>query len=219
MLKRIGIYCIAFVGVWLVVSGYYWFRARQVRAEAAKSLESFFAEEIAQKKALELLGDVDLNPSDLGLAKLQEELHQPALKQSGAKNTTRVGWACGAEHCAIWADFLVPFGQEIPPTTTAAGFVVNDPAHADSHRLAIGGIHIGETVGEMQKFCQQRGYGVSMGTNRMSWNKDWNLIWGADINGKVGLLVFMNENLMHEYEDRGDVNSSGVVGVPKKTVK
>jgi len=218
MLKRIGIYCIGFLGVWLVVSGYYWLKARQVRAEAAKSLDSFFAEEIAQKNALESLGDVDLDPLDFSLAKLQEKLHQPALRQPGAKNTTRVGWACGRQHCAIWADFLVPFSQEIPPTTPAAGFVVNDPTLADHHHLMVGGIYLGERVDQMQKSCQKRGYGLSMGKNRMSWNENWNFVW-SDTNGKIGLLVFMNEKMIQNAKTQEDMSSSGVVGVHKRATK
>jgi hypothetical protein len=204
MLRRIAIYCVAFLGVWFLVAGYYWFKARQVRAESAKALEPFLAEEMAQKNALESLGTVNLNPADLSLASLQDKLHEPALRQPGARNTTRLGWACGSRRCAIWASFLASFGQEIPPTMTAAALVVHEPAFENFHHLIIGGIYPGETVAEMEESCRKRGYGLSMGKNKMSWDADWNFVW-ADTNGRVGFLAFTNERMMREAADHGHV--------------
>src|SRR6266481_4642851 len=111
MLKRLAIYCMALLIVGLVVVGYFWFKERQVRAEGAEKAKEFLAEEMAQRIGFESLGFVDLDPSGLNLKKLEEGLHQPTLKKPGAQNSTRLGWICGAERCAIWASFLVPSDQ------------------------------------------------------------------------------------------------------------
>jgi len=207
MLKRIAIYCIGVLSIVFIVLGYFWFKEQPERAKAAR----FLAEETAQKTALESLGDVNLDLSDLSLARLEQKLHAPPVKLPGAQNTTRLGWACGGQRCAIWMSFLVPFGQQIAPTVTPAALVVTDPFFADFDHVVVGGAHVGETVEEMKKFCRQHGYGLPMGKNRISWDKDWSLVW-VDTNGKISLLVFANEKMIKDSAARGDVNSTGAVG-------
>lgn len=205
MLKTIAIYCIGFLSVWFIVLGYFWLKERPERTKARRELEAFLAEETAQKTALESLGDVNLDLSDMSLARLEQKLHSPPLRLPEAQNTTRLGWACGGQRCAIWMSFLVPFGQEIPPTVTPAALVVTDPLFADLDHVVVGGTHVGETVEEMKKFCRQRGYGLPLGKNRISWDKDWSLLW-------ISLLSFANEKMIRDNEDRGALNSTGTVG-------
>ena len=95
MLKRIAIYCIACLSVVFLVLGYFWLKEWPERAKASSELKAFLAEETAQKTALESLGDVSLDLSDLSLARLEQKLHSPPLRLPGAQNTTRLGWACG----------------------------------------------------------------------------------------------------------------------------
>ena len=106
MWKRI---CAYIIGIPVLSFGllyaYSWYNVRQIRAQVAKELEPFIAEEIAQKNALESLGNVELSLSDLTVAKAEEKLHQPVLRLPGAQNSTRLGWACGAQRCAIWMFF------------------------------------------------------------------------------------------------------------------
>ena len=211
MLKRIAIYCIACLSVVFLVLGYFWLKEWPERAKASSELKAFLAEETAQKTALESLGDVNLDLSDLSLARLEQKLHTPPLRLPGAQNTTRLGWACGGQRCAIWMSFLVPFGQEIVPTVTPAALVVTDPLFTAFNHVVVGGAYVGETVEEMKKFCKQRGYGLPVGKNRISWDKDWSLVW-VDTNGKISLLVFANEKMIKDSAARGDVNSTGTVG-------
>jgi hypothetical protein len=220
MLKRIAIYCIGFLSVWFIVFGYFWLRDRPERVKAAKELEAFLAVENAQKAALESLGEVSLDLADLSLAKLEQKLHSPTLRQPGARNTTRLGWACGGQRCAIWTSFAVPFDQIIAPTMTPAALMVINPPFADfAHvHVMVGGIHVGESVEEMKKFCQQRGYGLPVGRNRISWDEDWSLFW-IDTNGKISVLSFANEKTIRDSGACGDVNRSGAVGVRKRMVK
>jgi hypothetical protein len=211
MLKRIAIYCIACLSVVFLVLGYFWLKEWPERAKASREFKAFLAEETAQKTAFESLGDVNLDLSDLSLARLEQKLHTPPLRLPGAQNTTRLGWACGGQRCAIWMSFLVPFGQEIVPTVTPAALVVTDPLFTAFNHVVVGGAYVGETVEEMKKFCKQRGYGLPVGKNRISWDKDWSLVW-IDRNGKISLLVFANEKMIRDSAARGDVNSTGAVG-------
>jgi|SRR6266404_2402592 hypothetical protein len=218
MLKRIAIYCIACLSVVFLVLGYFWLKEWPERAKASSELKAFLAEETAQKTALESLGDVSLDLSDLSLARLEQKLHSPPLRLPGAQNTTRLGWACGGQRCAIWMSFLVPFGQDIAPTATPAALVVTHPLFADFNHVVVGGAYVGETVEEMKKFCKQRGYGLPVGKNRISWDKDWSLVW-VDTNGKISLLVFANEKMIRDTAARGDGNSTDAVGVRKRMAK
>jgi hypothetical protein len=70
----------------------------------------------------------------------------------------------------------------------------------------------------MKKFCKQRGYGLPVGKNRISWDKDWSLVW-VDTNGKISLLVFANEKMIRDTAARGDGNSTDAVGVRKRMAK
>jgi hypothetical protein len=215
MLKRLAIYCMALLIAGAAVVGYYWFRERQLRAETARELQPFFDEEIAQKKALESLGDIDLNPRELNIENLEQKLQQPIIKRIGSHNTTQLGWACGRERCVIWAWFLVPFGQEIPPKTAPVALIVMSPPFTNISRLTVGGIHLGGTVEEMEKSCQQRGFGQSLGHSRISWDQDWNLVW-SDTKDKVGLLSFTNATLIKNADASRDVNSPSVDSIRKK---
>jgi len=71
-------------------------------------------DEQEQTAKMSSLGKVDLNPSDLTLAALEQRLNTPSRKLSGAFHTTKLGWICGKERCAIWASFLTPPNQDIP---------------------------------------------------------------------------------------------------------
>lgn len=212
MLKRIAIYCIGLLSAGLLVLGYFWLKEWPERAKTRREVEGFLAEENAEKTALESLGDVNLDLADMSLARLEQKLHSPRLRLPGAQNTTRLGWVCGEQRCAIWMSFLVPFGQEIAPTVTPAALLVTNPFLADFDRhVVVGGAYVGETVEEMRKFCQQRGFGLPVGKNRISWDKDWSLVW-ADTNGKISLLSFANEKMIRDNGDRGALNSTGIVG-------
>jgi hypothetical protein len=209
--KRIAIYCIGFLGVAILVLGYFSLKEHRERTKTIGELEALLAEETAQKTALQSLGNVNLDLSDLSLTKLKQKLHPPPIRLPGGQNTTRLGWACGGQRCAIWMSFLVPFGQEISSAATPAALVVTDPLLADFDHVVVGGAYIGETVAEMKKFCQQRGYGVPVGRNRISWDKDWSLLW-TDTNGKITLLSFFNEKMITRSGARRSVDSTAAAG-------
>jgi hypothetical protein len=154
---------------------------------------------------------VDLDPRSLTLAQLEEQFQQPAQKLAGAKNTTKLGWLCGNDQCAIWASFLVPFGQEVPRNTAPVLLLVNSPFVQPPHHLAVGGIYLGETGEDIKKFCQTRGYGLEMGKNRITWDKDWSVAW-AERDDKISLIVFANEKALHGEKAGGVVPAAKSLG-------
>jgi hypothetical protein len=218
MLNRIAICCLGLLVACLLVVGYFWFRIRLESVEGAKEANAFLAEGIAQKDGLESLGDFEISPSDLSLEKLEAKFHRPELKQPGWENTTRVGWACGVKHCAILASFLVPFGQEIPPTMRPATLGITLLAFSSAHHQAIGGIYVGQAVEEMKESCQKRGYGLPVGRNRITWDGDWSLLWG-DRNGKIDFFTFANEKMIKSVEPHRDAGSAVPVDVSEGDTK
>ena len=84
--------------------------------------------------------------------------------------------------------------------------------------MAVGGVHIGDTVEEMEKACQKRGFGLPKGKNRISWADNWTLIWG-NMDGKISLLALSNEKLIKKAESHRDVGSAAPVGVSKGGTK
>ena len=218
MLKRLAIYCMALLAVGFIIVGYFWFEERQVRAEVAKKTKAFLEEEIAQKNGFESLGIVDIDPSGLNLQKLEERLHQPAQKKPGAQNSTRLGWVCGSTRCAIWASFLVPSDQEIPPSTNVAGLTVTSPLAARFPNSTFGGIYLGGTVEELERTCQNRGYGQSLGYHHVRWDQNWDLRW-ADTSGKVSILMFTNEGVIRKAVSGLEGNASAPAGVGKKDTR
>jgi len=191
-LSRIALSLLVIVAAYGGVWGYFQWQAQKVRAEVEKKLEPLYRE----SDELASLKDVDLDPRSLTLAQLEETLQQPAQKLVGAKNTTKLGWLCGNDQCAVWASFLVPFGQEVPANEAPVLLLVNSPFMQPPHHLAVGGIYLGETGEDIKKFCQTRGYGLEMGKNRITWDKDWSVAW-AERDDKISLVVFANEKALH----------------------
>ena len=193
VLKRIVVdLCIVLAILALVVGsvvGYSWLKDRPERAKVRKEVEEFLREQEAINQGLDSLGDIDLQPDKLTLAALEERFHQPGLRQA-RDNYTKIGWACGKERCALWFDFLIPAGQEVPPNARPAAILVIQSS--PRHRVAIGGVRIGEPVDEMKKYCRTRGFGNETGFHRITWDKEWILIWG-DTKGKVTMLFFVNQ--------------------------
>jgi hypothetical protein len=204
------------------IAGYVWVKEGPQRAEAKKQFEAMLGDETAEANALAALGDVNLDPPTLTLAVLEQTLHphQQASKPYGPQNYTTLGWACGGKSCAIAASFLVPFGQEIPPSTVPGALRVRRPRFGAVHNVnvAIGGVHLGESVEEMKEFCQKRGYGQETGSHRMTWNKDWSLGWG-DWDGKVSILSFANDKMIQSAKAGGGIQTPAPLGVSERNSK
>jgi hypothetical protein len=208
MLKRIALYLAVILGVALVFLGFLWFQVRRERAEMVKSTQAFLSQQTDQKNAFDALGDIDLSLSNLDLQKLEEKLHKPSEQKRESDNSTRLGWSCGAGHCAVSASFLVPYGQEVSPNIPPASLLVSAPFLGSVHHVSIGGIYLGQRVDEMKSLCEQRGYGASLGFNRIRFDKQWNVVWG-EINGQINLLLFIDSKAIKNWKESRDAGSAG----------
>jgi hypothetical protein len=196
MLKRLSAFVAILLGLAFMSFGYAWFENWKFRQEMLKELGPILADEQEQKNELLALGEVDLNPSGLTLATLEQRLKGPVLKQSGDFNSTKLGWACGKERCAIWAIFLVPIGQGIPPNTAPAALVIKSPALGDFPNIRVGEIRLGESDQKLNELWKGSKAGSRRLFHRISWDKDWTAAW-AGLDGKVFELVFSNDTLMY----------------------
>jgi hypothetical protein len=215
MLKKNSLQLTVILTVAILVIGFFWL---EKRARARKSTEALVAEFTAQKDALDSFGDVDLNTTNLNLAILEERLHQPTLRRSGAHDSTTLGWACASNSCAILASFATSFGQEIPVSSAPVALAVMKPFPLVTHSLAIDEVHAGSTIEEIEKTCEKRGYGVSLGKSRITCDEGWSVGW-LEVNGRVDLLSFRNEKLFSNAKSEVNGISSSQVGDYKKDAK
>ncbi len=191
-------------GIGLLYLGYPWFENQQWKAELQRDFGPGRADELTQRNALLALGDVDLNPSNLTFAVLQQKLHEPGWKHSGDFNSTRLGWACVNERCAILATFFVPFAQEIPAAMAPAGLTINSPSFGDFHNIEVGGVYLGESDKKLADLDQSHESKSSRRFRRVRWDQDWDAAW-AGVNHKVFILVFSNETLQHRFINEQNV--------------
>jgi hypothetical protein len=196
--KRLWVCTAALLGLGFVVFGYLRLEEWNFRRKAWKEFGPIIAEEQEQKNQLLALGDVDLNPPDLTFAVLEQKLHKPGLKLSGDFNTTRLGWACGNERCAIWVTFLVPFGQDIPPDAKPAGLIIRSPSLSDYRNIRFREIYLGESDQRLAEVSRDKRSTSRELYHRISWDKDWTVAWGG-MNGRVYALVFSNDIKLFNY--------------------
>jgi hypothetical protein len=195
MLKRLRV-PFALLLFFALVYGYFQIQSWRIKQKVLGELGPFLADEQQQKSALLALERVDLNPSTLTLATLEQKLKTPVLKKSGDFNSTRLGWACGKERCAIWATFLVPIGQDIPPDTTPAGLIIKSPTLDNYPNLSIREFHLGDSDQKLVELSKGT-VGASSKTlyHRFSWDKDWSAAWSS-LDGRVFSFVFANDTLL-----------------------
>jgi len=196
--KRICAYILgiplAFIGV---VCAYSWHQHQQSVEQARKLL----ADLAGKYEALDSFGDIDLDPSNLTLAKLEERFHQPARTLHGTENRTTVGWACAGRECAIWVSFLVPPDRRVDREAVPVALGVIDSRKMRPHRIAVGGIYLGEPKEDAKQFCKKRGYGIEIGRNQVTWDKHWKVVYSGT-GEKVDLLIFANQDLMKDYTNQ-----------------
>lgn len=191
MWKRI---CAYIVGIPLLFIGLLYAYSWHERQQSAELVRNVLADITGSYQALDLLGDIDLDPSDLTLGRLEERFHQPAHTLPGAKNTTRVGWACAGKECAIWVSFLSPPDHKLDPQAVPVALSIHDVRQTRPHRIAIGGIYIGESKEDAKQFCKKRGYGAELGLDQVTWDRHWKAIC-AGTGAKVEFLVFASQDL------------------------
>ncbi len=203
MLKRILIGVVVTLAVIALlpgsVVGYFWLRDAPERAKHRKEAEELVAGLVAQKKALDTLGDVDFDTAGLTLAQLNQKLNEPTLRKSGAHDSTVVGWACADRSCAIIASFMTPFGQEIPTESAPVVVLMMKPIASATHTLSIDGVHVGSTAEDVERGCKGRGYGAALAKDKITCDDGWGVRW-AELDGQVSVLIFSNDKVLGKSE-------------------
>ena len=188
MLKRIAITLGIVLGVVLLGFGYLWLRDLQAHRQMRKEAETLVGGLTAQADELRALGDVNIEPTNLSYAQLKRQLGEPSLKKNGRLNTTLIGWGCAEEHCAIFAAFQVPFGQEIPESTRPISITMLAPFSSTQSHLGIDNVYLGEKMDEIAARFQGKNIDRTHGRNRVALAKDWNLTWSGDAKASLLLL-------------------------------
>jgi hypothetical protein len=189
--------CAYILGIPLAFFGVLYAYSWRQHQQAAEQGRKVLADLAGKYEALDSFGDIDLDPSGLTLARLEERFHQPARTLRGAQNTVTIGWACMSEQCAIWVSFLAPPDRKLDPGAVPVALGIHDSRQIRPHRIAGGGIHLGEPIEDAKQFCKKRGYGVELGLSQITWDKHWKIVY-AGTGGKVDLLVFANQDLMKD---------------------
>ena len=198
MKKRIFLYAALVLGMAAAIPAYLRFEIWRIRQATLKELEPFLSDEREQTSKMSALGKVDLNPSDLTLATLEQQLKTPARKLAGDFNTTRLGWVCGKERCAIWANFLTPSNQDILPDARPAGLIISSPVFGEFPNVTAGEIHLGQSEQKLQQLSRGGASKPGKPFHGITWDKHWDLAWGS-VDGKVFVLAFTNEALLKNF--------------------
>jgi hypothetical protein len=98
----------------VAVVGAYWYKDELKRNEKSRQALQTASQEIEEKDRLASLGDLSIDLSGLTLGKLNDVLQQPNHRLDSRGSSTRVGWACGGELCALVAAFAIPAGKDLP---------------------------------------------------------------------------------------------------------
>jgi hypothetical protein len=147
--------CAYILGIPLAFFGVLYAYSWRQHQQAAEQGRKVLADLAGKYEALDSFGDIDLDPSGLTLAKLEERFHQPARTLRGAQNTVTIGWACMSEQCAIWVSFLAPPDRKLDPGAVPVALGIHDSRQIRPHLIAVGGIHLGEPIHRGRKAILQ----------------------------------------------------------------
>ena len=157
-------------------------------------------QEIDEKAALASIGDVNIDPAGLTLAKLNEVLQRPPhdVFRTQRPPMHALGWACGGDNCAVIAFFPVPPEIQISPSTAPVELLVTNIGFGKPLQGSVGGIHLGDSVEKLLDTCRRRGYQPKDKERRVPWNKDWTIRWYEE-NGKITVLAFFDTADLNRY--------------------
>lgn len=201
--------CRVFLGVALaavVIFGMVWLKNERRKTETAKQALRTINQEVEEKERLASLGDIHIELSGLTLGKLNDLLQQPPHKLVSKDDSSRVGWACGGELCALDAAFLVPAGKNVPLSASPFHITVSTVGFGKPFTGSIDGIHLGDTPDRILAACRKHGYGASKGNNRLTLDADWEVAWTGE--HAADLLIFwnMSETTKSDANKRGARN-------------
>jgi hypothetical protein len=198
--KNSGVLVLGLLGAAGAFFLYPWYRnyRRQVQEgeQALNELHQF----IAESSSLATLGDINIDPTDVTLKKLNQVLQRPPHAISGRPKNSKsigMGWACGGDLCTVEAFFLASSGGQVPPSAVPITlWISNNSGFGKPFPGSIGGIHLGDTSEKLLAICAKNGYKQQNGADRISWNKDWDVRYIAK-DDKITSLFFFNMTLMN----------------------
>jgi len=174
----------------VAVAGAYWYKDKLKRNEKSRQALETVNQEIEEKERLASLGDVNIDLSGLTLGRLNDAMQQPIHRLDSRGNSTRVGWACGGELCALVAAFATPAGKDLPLSAIPIQITVSKEGFGKPFQGSIGGIHLGDSPDKILAVCRKHGYGATKGNRRLTADRDWEVSWTDDC--QADLLIFWN---------------------------
>jgi len=194
--KHIGVLVLALLGAAAAFSLYAWYRNYSRQARAGDQALSEIRQFISESSSLATLGDINIDPADVTLQKLDKALQRPSHEILRNSKSVAMGWACGGNLCAVRAFFVAPSSGQVSPTAVPVTLWISQDNLRKSFVGSIGGIHLGDTTQKLFAICAKNGYKLHNGADRISWNKDWDVRWTAK-DDKVTSLFFFNMTLMN----------------------
>ena len=89
--KRIGLFFLGLLGIFAVFLLHSWYKENKRKADRAREALGLIRQEVDKKAALASLGNINIDPAGLTLAKLNEVLQRPPHELSrGTKNSTKL---------------------------------------------------------------------------------------------------------------------------------
>ena len=141
------------------------------------------------------LGDLSIDLSGLTLGKVNDVLQQPNHRLDSRGSSTRVGWACGGELCALVAAFAIPAGKDLPLSALPIQLAISTIGFGKPFQGSIGGIHLGDSPDTILAVGRKHGYGAIKGNHRLTSDRDWE-VWRTD-DCIADLLIFWNMSLLN----------------------
>jgi len=197
--KNSGVLVLGLLGAAGAFFLYPWYRNYRRQVQEGKQALNELHQFIAESSSLATLGDINIDPADVTLKKLNEVLQRPPHEISARPKNSKsvaIGWACGGDLCTVRAFFLAPNGGQVSPSAVPITLWISQDNLWKSFVGSIVGIHLGDATKKLLAICAKNGYKQQNGADRISWNKDWDVRWIAK-DDKITSLFFFNMTLMN----------------------
>jgi hypothetical protein len=90
----------------------------------------------------------------------------------------------------LYAAFLVPAGDDVPLSTAPFQITVNKIGFGKPFSGSIAGVHLGDSPDTILAVCRKNGYGASKGSDRLTLDRDWEVLWGGSHHGAASLMFW-----------------------------